>query len=145
MLGRQRRRTLLGRSLGASLSLRCLYRLPDTLWFCRFATYNYLQGALPPPPPDSLLLRLLRQALIGFTASLISDTLSNCLRVVKTYRQVSRRSVGYAQAARIIVSEEGLKGLFGRGLRTRILANGLQGLMFAVLWKAIADGLAKRG
>ncbi|GAA6029336.1 hypothetical protein JCM8097_003625 [Rhodosporidiobolus ruineniae] len=139
---------------------------PGTLWagawataaanfvgsFPWFATYNFLQSNLPrAPPPGShpayqlVLLTLSRQALIGFVASVVSDTCSNSLRVVKTYRQVSRRKVGYRQAAREILEREGARGLFGRGLKTRYLANGLQGLLFSVLWKAIADALEKRG
>lgn len=49
-----------------------------------------------------------------------------------------------AKAARNIVSREGYRGLFGRGLRTRILANGLQGIMFSVLWKLIQDEIERR-
>lgn len=78
---------------------------------------------------------LLRQAFIGFCASVISDTISNSLRVVKTYRQVHERRVSYTEAAEAIIAADGLRGLFGRGLKTRILANGLQGLLFSILWK----------
>ena len=38
-----------------------------------------------------------------------------------------------------IVAKEGYLGLFGRGLKTKILANGLQGLMFTVLWRIGQD------
>jgi hypothetical protein len=33
-------------------------------------------------------------------------------------------------------------GLFGRGLKTRIIANGMQGIMFSVLWKYFEKKLA---
>ncbi|KII84846.1 hypothetical protein PLICRDRAFT_45656 [Plicaturopsis crispa FD-325 SS-3] len=102
-----------------------------------FGTYNYLSGALP--PPTSLPTKLLRQAFIGFAASVVSDTVSNSLRVVKTYRQVHERRVGYGEAVRAVVAADGVRGLFGRGLGTRILANGLQGLMFSILWKLFLD------
>ena len=91
------------------------------------------------PQPTTLPEKLLRQAFIGFTASVISDTVSNSLRVVKTYRQVNETRVGYREAARAVIAVDGLKGLFGRGLKTRILANGLQGLMFSILWKLFLD------
>ena len=42
-------------------------------------------------------------------------------------------------AAKEIVASEGLLGLFGRGLGTRLLTNGLQGLLFSILWKFFAD------
>lgn len=35
--------------------------------------------------------------------------------------------------------EDGILGLFGRGLGTRILCNGLQGLLFSILWKLFLD------
>lgn len=54
-----------------------------------FGTYNELNRRLP--DPHTLLQKLGRQALIGFCASVISDTCSNSLRVVKTYRQVCPR------------------------------------------------------
>ena len=82
---------------------------------------------------------LLRQAFIGFVASVISDTVSNSLRVVKTYRQVNATRIGYMGAAQAVIATDGLRGLFGRGLKTRIIANGLQGLMFSVLWKLFLD------
>lgn len=81
----------------------------------------------------------MRRAFIGFVASVVSDTISNSLRVVKTYRQVNEIRIGYWAAAKAVIAVDGVKGLFGRGLKTRILANGLQGLMFSVLWKFFMD------
>ena len=43
-----------------------------------------------------------------------------------------------------VLDKDGLAGLFGRGLKTRILANGLQGLMFSVLWKYFQELQQKR-
>src|SRR5258708_25309129 len=48
-------------------------------------------------------------------------------------------SASVAQAVRSVVAADGLKGLFGRGLKTRIIANGLQGLLFSILWKLFLD------
>ncbi|PVI01945.1 mitochondrial carrier [Periconia macrospinosa] len=101
-----------------------------------FATYNWLSEALrEPSKQNELLLWLLRAAFIGFCASLISDSVSNSLRVIKTYRQVNDTKVSYSEAARRVIREDGKLGLFGRGLKTRILANGLQGILFSILWK----------
>jgi hypothetical protein len=86
-----------------------------------------------------VLQELCRRAFIGFAASVVSDTVSNSLRVIKTYRQVNETRIGYAAAARAVIAVDGLAGLFGRGLKTRILANGLQGLMFSVLWRFFQD------
>ena len=102
-----------------------------------FGTYNYLSDHLP--EAHTFLEKLGRQAFIGFSASVISDTVSNSLRVVKTYRQVNKTRISYTAAARAVIAVDGIKGLFGRGLKTRILANGLQGLMFSILWKLFLD------
>jgi hypothetical protein len=48
---------------------------------------------------------------------------------------VNETRIGYLDAARAVVATDGIRGLFGRGLKTRIIANGAQGLMFSVLWK----------
>jgi hypothetical protein len=45
---------------------------------------------------------------------------------------------------RTIVAQDGVSGLLWRGLRTRILANSLQGLLFSVVWKLVEDELRGR-
>lgn len=102
-----------------------------------FGTYNYLEANLP--VAHTLLQTLARRAFIGFAASVVSDTVSNSLRVVKTYRQVNETRISYTEAARAVIATDGFMGLLGRGLKTRILANGLQGLMFSLLWKYFLD------
>ncbi|CAK7202062.1 hypothetical protein SEUCBS139899_004782 [Sporothrix eucalyptigena] len=104
-----------------------------------FATYNLLTELLPEPARHPLAVWLLRLAFIGFVASAVSDSVSNSLRVVKTYRQVNDTKVSYLEAASLVVQEDGFVGLLGRGLKTRILSNGLQGLLFSILWKLFLD------
>ncbi|KAK0128328.1 hypothetical protein ONS95_000303 [Cadophora gregata] len=62
-----------------------------------FATYNFLFENIPEPPKHSIVVWLLRLAFIGFVASVVSDTVSNSLRVVKTYRQVNDTQVSYSK------------------------------------------------
>jgi hypothetical protein len=100
-----------------------------------FATYNLLSEAITEPPRSDIIPWLLRAAFIGFCASVVSDTISNSLRVVKTYRQVHDTQISYTEAARRVIRQDGRRGLFGRGLKTRIIANGLQGILFSILWK----------
>ncbi|KAG6895157.1 hypothetical protein C0992_002873 [Termitomyces sp. T32_za158] len=102
-----------------------------------FGTYNYLESSLP--QAHTLVEELLRHALIGFVASAVSDSVSNSLRVVKTYCQVNETRIDYLDAVREVIATDGVKGLLGRGLKTRILANGVQGLIFSVLWKFFQD------
>ncbi|KAI8935616.1 hypothetical protein NX059_007145 [Plenodomus lindquistii] len=101
-----------------------------------FAVYNFLSETINEPSRQHQIgLWLLRAAFIGFCASVASDTISNSLRVVKTYRQVNDTRISYTEAAKRVIRQDGRLGLFGRGLKTRIIANGLQGLLFSILWK----------
>lgn len=104
-----------------------------------FATYNYLQATLP--KQDDFALKLSRNAVIGFCSSLVSDTVSNSVRVIKVYRQTNTEHVSYPEAIKRVIKEDGVAGLFGRGLGTKIFSNGMQGLLFSVLWKLIDDAL----
>ncbi len=88
--------------------------------------------------------KLARNAGIGFASSVVSDCCSNSLRVIKTTKQTSQTPITYGTAFRMITEKDGLTGLFGRGLRTRILANGFQGLTFSVIWKALEERFNKR-
>ena len=81
---------------------------------------------------------------MGFAASAVSDTVSNAVRVVKVCRQTHPTSISYIDAARRVISEDGVRGLLGRGLRTKIVANGVQGATFSVAWKCIESWWRKR-
>lgn len=59
--------------------------------------YNFLTELLTEPPKHPLFWWLLRLAFIGFCASVVSDSISNSLRVVKTYRQVNDTKVSYSK------------------------------------------------
>ena len=99
-----------------------------------FLTYNYLDGVLPAADPG--LEKLARRAALGVAASCASDVCSNGLRVVKTKVQTSPDAdASPLDVARRVLDEDGLRGLLGRGLKTRLLVNCLQGAVFSVAWK----------
>lgn len=107
-----------------------------------FFTYNFLSEKIP--KQDTQLGELGRRAILGFSASAVSDTCSNSIRVVKVYKQSSQESLTYPQVVRNVISESGIRGLFFRGLETKILANGLQGILFSILWKHFEEVLFKK-
>lgn len=104
-----------------------------------FFTFNYLSATIPEPEDGSTVKKLARRALLGFCSSAVSDTCSNSIRVVKVYKQSSETAISYPQAVRNVIAESGLRGLFFRGLETKILANGMQGILFSILWKQFED------
>merc|ERR1719473_1733923 len=107
-----------------------------------FYTNNQLQVSFP--KFDFTYGKYVRNAVIGFISAAVSDCCSNSLRVLKTTRQTSLEPIGYAESAKNIIEKEGYAGLFGRGLKTRILTNGLQGAMFNVGLRTIQDIMKKR-
>ena len=107
-----------------------------------FFTYNYLQERIP--ESEDFLGKLTKNAFIGFSASAISDTCSNSIRVVKTYKQTHLEKISYSTAIRQVIEKDGVISLFGRGLKTKIVSNGIQGSMFAVLWKFIEKKMSDK-
>ena len=117
---------------GAAMSATFVGHYP---WFM---TYNYLNNYLE-NPDDTGIKKLGKQAGIGFCSSIVSDTCSNSLRVVKTYKQTYQEEITYRSIVKDIVKKESIYGLLFRGLETRILVNGLNGMLFSVLWKYFMD------
>lgn len=104
-----------------------------------FFTYNLLSEKIP--KQDDPLKELGRRAIMGFSASAVSDTCSNSIRVIKVYKQSSSEALSYPQVVKKVIEESGLRGLFFRGLETKILANGLQGILFSIMWKHFEEAL----
>ena len=85
-----------------------------------------------------------RNATNGLVSSAVSDVVSNSLRVLKTYRQTSTEPITYMNAAKNIIATEGVWGLFFRGLGTRIIAHGVNGMVFTVAWKYLEEEYWKK-
>ncbi|EDQ88693.1 uncharacterized protein MONBRDRAFT_37290 [Monosiga brevicollis MX1] len=107
-----------------------------------FATFNILQESIP--QQEGVWGKFARNAGIGFCASVVSDTVSNSIRVTKVAKQAATESITYMQAVKGVIAKDGIAGLMFRGLQTRILANGLQGMMFSVVWKALQEQYFKQ-
>lgn len=105
-------------------------------WFVTFNTLSSNEWL-----NKTIKSKLLRNASIGLIASVISDTVVNVFRVIKTTKQSigSKHDFSYADTIRIIVAADGWRGLFSRGLRTRVLANSIQSIVFTVIWRGLGD------
>ena len=104
-----------------------------------FVTFNYLQANVP---KYDGVKGLARNAVIGMCASFVSDCVSNSLRVVKTIKQTNAdANLGYIGAVKGVLKTDGVAGLFGRGLKTRLITNIAQSMVFSVAWKAIEQKL----
>ena len=99
-----------------------------------FVVHNYLDRYIP-MYNNSICYSLMRNAFIGFVSSCVSDSISNSIRVLKTSKQTGEGKKNYKEIYEDIKKKEGIKGVFTRGLSTRLLTNGIQGVMFNVMWK----------
>ena len=100
-----------------------------------FTTHNFLELHLPSVGSKTFHSNV-RQALIGFSSSLLSDSCTNCIRVVKTVTQ-TRSNMNYFASIRLVHREGGLSDVMGRGLKTRLLTNAIQSSFFTVVWKLV--------
>lgn len=105
-----------------------------------FLTFNYANAHIPQIKyKDDPALALSRNAIIGFSATMVSDTVSNSVRVVKTYKQTHTSSITYKKVVTNILESDGIGGLFFRGLKTKIVTNGIQGIIFSVFYKLFTE------
>ena len=73
-------------------------------WFLTFNALSNSQKLL-----ETVKSQLLRNAFIGLVSSVVSDTVVNAIRVVKTTKQAvgSKHNVGYLEVIRMIVAADG--------------------------------------
>ena len=81
-----------------------------------------------------MYVQILQNAGIAFMATAASDVFTNSVRVVKTVKQTSNQ-LSYTGAIQNILTNDGYKGLFGRGMMTRLVSNSIQSTLFTVVWK----------
>eukprot|EP00931_Biecheleriopsis_adriatica_P078108 TRINITY_DN51574_c0_g1_i1.p1 TRINITY_DN51574_c0_g1~~TRINITY_DN51574_c0_g1_i1.p1 ORF type:complete len:406 (+),score=86.80 TRINITY_DN51574_c0_g1_i1:51-1220(+) len=95
--------------------------------------------------PEDATAKIVRNGVLGMCSSIASDIVSNSLRVLKTLRQGADADSekGYVEAAKEIIEKDGIAGLLGRGLETRLLTNVLQGTFFTIVWKLAEEALNK--
>lgn len=110
-----------------------------------FVTNNYLDFYIPKVDPKAEKLKFLaRGAFIGFCCTLVSDSISNSIRVIKTVKQTHADHITYKQAVDEVIQKDGLKGLFLRGLKTKLMTNGVQGVIFSIAWRYFEYVLANK-
>lgn len=102
-----------------------------------FCTVNVLSNAVTLRDDASTWQRIGRNGGMGFLASMCGDVVTNGFKIIATNKQTSKKPISYYETARYIVHRDGFLALLTRGLKTRLLGNGLQGATFVLLWKEI--------
>ena len=107
-----------------------------------FVVNNFLEARLPEATTPRN--KMIRRAFIGFCSSVVSDCLSNSIRVVKTVKQTSEEQLSYLDAFYQVLEISGVSGLLFRGLGIKLISNAISSILFSVLWKMLMDHLKKR-
>mmetsp|Transcript_2045 Transcript_2045/g.6533 ORF Transcript_2045/g.6533 Transcript_2045/m.6533 type:complete len:543 (+) Transcript_2045:694-2322(+) len=102
-----------------------------------FATFNFLQEHLP-AFGSKRIFHHIRSAFIGFSASFVSDSLTNGLRVIKSIAQTTEQK-GYLFIIRSEMKRDNMINFITRGLSTRLCINSIQSIFFVVVWKAMEE------
>ena len=79
----------------------------------------------------------------GFTCSLITDTIINPLRVIKTHKQAFSTNQSYFQIIKKMIGGNSNSGFY-RGYRTRLTYNAINGSLFVLLWQNLEMIACKR-
>ena len=99
-----------------------------------FFTYNVLQEKVPKFDGN---FSSVRSMAIGFCSGTVSDVVSNSVRVIKINRQTESSVITYRETVSRIIKSDGIIGLMTRGLKTKILINGLQSSVFVLAFDRI--------
>ena len=102
--------------------------------FSWFGVHNYLDNKYK--NDDSLNFNI-KNGLIGLSASVTSDLLTNPFRILKIQKQSNSNNVGYITSINTIIKTDGYSALLFRGLKTRLLIHGVQNVFFTIVWKNI--------
>lgn len=98
-------------------------------WFYTYDVLNNLVRKFEDP-----CHQIIRNGSIGFVASVVSDVVSNSVRVLKTLKQTDALNRSYITIVKNALHEKDSTCILFRGLSTRICTNGVQSVLFTVLW-----------
>ena len=102
--------------------------------FSWYNTHNYLDNKFKNYGKEGVEFNI-KNGLIGLSASIVSDTITNPLRILKIYKQSNTNQVSYTETYKNIIETCGASELFLRGLKTRLMIHGLQNVFFTIVWK----------
>ena len=104
-------------------------------WYFIYNYLNKVSGCC-----DVYSHEIVKQGMIGFTASFSADIFVNGFKVLKATRQTTLPDASYRKIFTTILKNEGIFGFY-RGFKTKIIINGCNGMLFSVCWKIFKDNI----
>tara|TARA_B100001142_G_C14172645_1_gene592879 strand:- start:178 stop:978 length:801 start_codon:yes stop_codon:yes gene_type:complete len=100
--------------------------------FSWFGVHNYLNDKYKNKFNNHFNIK---HGIIGLSSSIVTDIITNPLRILKIYKQSNEKNIGYKTTINNIITERGISELLFRGLKTRLIIHGIQSVFFTVIWK----------
>lgn len=99
------------------------------IWFTSFSYLNY-------NIKDEIMNSNIRNGLIGFSSSIVSDIVINPIRIIKTIKQSEKKNTSYKEIIEKTFFSKINKNIF-RGMYLRTFLNAFNSSIYVILWRKI--------
>lgn len=103
------------------------------IWFSSFSYLNY-------NIKDEIINNNIKNGLIGFSSSIVSDIVINPIRIIKTIKQSEKKNTSYLEIIENTFYNKINKNIF-RGMYLRTFINAFNSSIYVILWKKIESSL----
>ena len=97
-----------------------------------FSSFSYLDYNIQ----DQFINNNIRNGLIGFSSSIMSDIVINPIRIIKTIKQSEKKNTSYLDIIENAFSSKINKNIF-RGMYLRTFINAFNSSIYVILWRKI--------
>ena len=101
-----------------------------------FSSFSYLDYNIK----DEIINNNIKNGLIGFSSSIVSDIVINPIRIIKTIKQSEKKNTSYLEIIENTFSDKINKNIF-RGMYLRTFINAFNSSIYVILWKKIESSL----
>lgn len=104
-----------------------------------FTTFNLTKKYFPIKKNDTFSDIIIKSTGYGVSASIVSDIMSNSLRIIKTVKQTEGKKDSYNKIVKNIIKKEGNLGILKRGLFTSLIGNSIQASLFSIIFIYLSE------
>ena len=111
------------------------------IWFSSYSYMDYYFQNDKNVINNNILNKNIKNGIIGFSSSFLSDLVVNPLRIIKTIKQSSKENSTYHEIIKNTFSNQIDKNIL-RGMYLRIFINAFNSSIYVILWKKIESLLS---
>ena len=106
------------------------------IWFSSYSYMDYYFQNDKNVINNNILNKNIKNGIIGFSSSVLSDLIVNPLRIIKTIKQSSKENLTYQEIIKNTFSNQIDKNIL-RGMYLRTFINAFNSSIYVILWKKI--------